>query len=175
MVGEIRDEETANIAVHAALTGHLVFSTLHTNDAIGAISRMLDMGVEPYLIRASLSGVLGQRLVRKLCQNCKETSPVPAEVLEGLEERWRDRTFLVPVGCDRCRETGYLGRTGIAELLVVTREIRNLMAKDPSRDDILDSLKRQGYITMREEGIRRAAEGITSLEEILRVTQDVGL
>jgi len=175
MVGEIRDEETAHIAVHAALTGHLVFSTLHTNDAIGAIPRMLDMGVEPYLIRASLSGVLGQRLVRVLCQECKEISTVPPEILETLGDQWRDQAFYAPAGCSRCRKTGYVGRTGIAEMLVLTRGIRNLVVGDPGRDEILAKAREQGYKTMREEGIRRAAEGTTSLEEVLRVTQDIDL
>ncbi len=175
MVGEIRDEETANIAVHAALTGHLVFSTLHTNDAIGAIPRMLDMGVEPYLIRASLSGVLGQRLVRVLCKECKEVSTIPSEILETLGDQWRDRTFYAPVGCSRCRQTGYAGRTGIAELLVLTKGIRNLIVEDPSRDEILVTARKQGFRSLREEGIRRAAEGTTSLEEVLRVTQDIDL
>lgn len=173
MVGEVRDAETANIAVHAALTGHLVFSTLHTTDAAGSIPRLLDMGVEPYLIRASLAGVLAQRLVRRLCADCRMESTVPPEIVERLGEKWRKGTFFVPVGCGKCRDTGYRGRTGIAELLVVNSRIRDLIVRDPSHEGIMSALQEQSYVTMREEGIRRAAEGVTSLEEIFRVTQDV--
>lgn len=175
MVGEVRDAETANIAIHAALTGHLVFSTLHTTDAVGTIPRLLDMDIEPYLIRASLAGVLAQRLVRKLCADCREESSVPPEIVDRMGDMWTDASFYIPVGCDKCRGSGYRGRTGIAELIVVTGRIRDLIVQDPSYDSLMSVLREQGFTTIREEGIRKAAEGVTSLEEIFRVTQEIDL
>lgn len=174
MIGEVRDVDTANLAVHAALTGHLVFSTLHTNDAVGAIPRLLDMGIEPYLIRSSVAGVLAQRLVRRICTSCITEEPAPKELLPTLEGMGFE-TFYVGKGCSECRETGYSGRVGIAELFQIGSVVRDLIREDISADTILSVLRKQGFETMREAGIKKAAEGITSLEEVFRVTQDVDL
>ncbi len=174
MVGEIRDAETANIAIHAALTGHLVFSTLHTNDAVGAIPRLLDMGIEPYLIRSSLAGVMAQRLVRRICQACKTEVSAPEE-LDPVIEKLGVKTFFTGAGCSECRETGFSGRVGIGELFRLGPSVRDLINEDASADTILEVLLSEGYETMREAGIKKAAEGITSLEEVYRVTQDVDL
>ncbi len=174
MIGEIRDLETANLAVHAALTGHLVFSTLHTNDAVGAIPRLLDMGVEPYLIRSSVAGVMAQRLVRRVCTSCRTEVAPPEELVPSLEGTGSE-TFYVGNGCSECRETGYSGRVGIAELYQIGSVIRDLIRDDVSADTVLSVLRKQGFVTMREAGIKKAAEGITSLEEVFRATQDVDL
>ncbi|MGE4357637.1 MAG: type II secretion system ATPase GspE [Candidatus Omnitrophota bacterium] len=173
MVGEIRDRETAEIAVHAALTGHLVFSTLHTNDAPGALTRLLDMGVEPFLVSSSVIGVLAQRLVRLICSDCKEEYHPPLSLFEQLGiKKQENLKFFRGKGCLSCRESGYLGRTGIFELLVMSEEIAELVvAKAPSRD-IRKIAIQQGMETLREDGIRKALAGITTLEEVLRVTQE---
>ncbi|NOY86223.1 MAG: Flp pilus assembly complex ATPase component [Deltaproteobacteria bacterium] len=175
MVGEIRDAETANIAVHAALTGHLVFSTLHTNDAAGGIPRLLELGVEPYLIRASVLGFLGQRLVRRICPQCRTEVSLSPDVRSLLWGEWVGETFFQGHGCDECRETGYHGRTGIAEIFKINRRIRDLVAREISHEALSAELRKEGFVSMREDGIAKAAKGETSLEEVFRVTQDVEL
>jgi len=173
LIGEIRDLETAEIAIQAALTGHLVFSTLHTNDAPGAITRLQDMGVEPYLVASVLEGVLAQRLVRRICAACRvPDTPNPAD-LEALgiagaagARLWRGR------GCDECRSTGYRGRTGIYELFPITEDARSLILRRvPSRDIRREAIE-AGMLTLRLDGWRKACEGVTTVEEILRVTQE---
>lgn len=172
MVGEIRDRETAEIAIHAALTGHLVFSTLHTNDAAGAATRLIDMGVEPFLIASSIIGILGQRLVRRVCENCKKPYTPTPEMLKGLGMPAEPVTFYRGEGCQACRGIGYKGRVGIFELLEINETVRNLIvAKAPSAA-IKSAAAQAGFKTMRQEGLVKAAAGITTVEEVLRVTQE---
>lgn len=163
MVGEIRDAETAMMAVQAALTGHLVFSTLHTNDAASAVTRMMDLGIEPYLLASSLVSVLAQRLVRRLCSECR----VPTEVV--LEDGGKHREY-VSAGCDACRRTGYRGRLGIYELLIVEEEIRGLITRRAHSTAIRDEAVRQGMQLLKVSGDIKIAEGATSREEVERVT-----
>jgi general secretion pathway protein E len=157
MIGEIRDFETAQIAIQASLTGHLVLATLHTNDAPSAITRLIDMGVEPYLLSSSLLGAQAQRLVRKLCPHCKR---------QDGDGRWH------PVGCAECSHTGYKGRTGVYELMVVDDALRGLIHNRAAESELFTAARAQGFVPMREDGERLVAEGITSLEEVLRVTRD---
>ncbi len=173
MIGEIRDLETAEIAVHAALTGHLVFSTLHTNDAPGAITRLQDMGVEPYLLASVLSGVLAQRLLRRICQNCRVPHvPDPGDLLAIGVSDARGAELYRGEGCDACRKTGYKGRIGIYELFVITEEIRSLILRKAATSEIRRGAVEGGMITLREDGWAKARAGLTTVEEILRVTQD---
>jgi type IV pilus assembly protein PilB len=172
MVGEIRDSETAEIAIRAALTGHQVFSTLHTNDSTGAVTRLIDMGVEAFLVSSSLEGVLAQRLVRKLCPHCKVPASVDHNVrekMEALSGRALNGSFYQPKGCEECRETGYRGRMGIFELLPVTAAMRELIIQRRSNAE-LKSLAQKSMITMHQDALQKAAAGSTSLEEILRVS-----
>jgi type II secretory ATPase GspE/PulE/Tfp pilus assembly ATPase PilB-like protein len=172
MVGEIRDSETADIAIRAALTGHQVFSTLHTNDSTGAVTRLLDMGVEPFLISSSLEGVLAQRLVRRICPACRTefpASPAIRDRLAALGAPLSQDVFFRGQGCAECRETGYRGRIGIFELLVVDSEIRESILQKRSSAK-LKSAARKSMLTMHQDAIRKASAGITSLEEILRVS-----
>jgi type II secretory ATPase GspE/PulE/Tfp pilus assembly ATPase PilB-like protein len=172
MVGEIRDSETAEIAIRAALTGHQVFSTLHTNDATGAVTRLLDMGVEAFLISSSLEGVLAQRLVRRICPVCKVPSPVPKVVLDKLHAMGARRVegiFYVGKGCEECRGTGYRGRIGIFELLAIGPELRESILEKRSNAE-MKGVAQKSMITMHEDAMLKASEGITSLEEILRVS-----
>ena len=176
MVGEIRDLETAEIAVQAALTGHLVFSTLHTNDACGAVARLIDMGAEPYLLSSVLEGVLAQRLLRRICQQCRTRHrPDPAELL-GLgvsAEEAQGVELYRGAGCEACRGTGYKGRTGIYELLAVTEEVRSLVLKRASSGEIRRLAQQTaGLVTLREDGWEKAKAGVTTLEEVLSATQD---
>ncbi len=169
MVGEIRDLETAGIAIHAALTGHLIFSTLHTNDAPGAMTRLMDMGVENYLVSSTLIGVVAQRLVRRICNSCKTEYRIPSELKKELRINtdilWRGK------GCEECSNTGYRGRIGIFELLVVNDEIRNMiMAKATSRE-LREKAISLGMKTLRQDGIEKVMKGITTSDEVLRVTQ----
>jgi len=169
MVGEIRDTETAEIAIHAALTGHLVFSTLHTNDAPGAVARLLDMGIEPYLVVSSVIGVLAQRLVRVLCKQCRQQVPAPPEVREvGLEP---GVTIWAPAGCDACRGTGYSGRTGIFELVLVDEVVRSQVLAKQAASEIKQSAVERGLCTLLGDGKRKLLEGSTSLQEVLRVCE----
>jgi len=173
MIGEIRDLETAEIAIHAALTGHLVFSTLHTNDAPGAITRLVDMGVEPFLVASSVIGVLAQRLVRSLCDQCKERYTITPEVLTALQlkESPKGATPARTKGCEECKQTGYRGRTGVFELLEMTEAMRELTIHKASSAKLLSQAVRDGMVTLRQAGVTKVLEGITSLEEILRVTE----
>jgi len=173
MVGEIRDFETAEIAIQAALTGHLVFSTLHTNDAAGAVSRLLEMGVEDYLLASSLLGVLAQRLVRKICKKCGEPADIGLEAVRQISGG--NDGGLAPIegrGCEDCGNTGYRGRSGIFEYLPVTDQIRQLILKRSSADIIREAAVRQGMRTLREDGWRAVREGITTVAEVVRVTQE---
>jgi type II secretory ATPase GspE/PulE/Tfp pilus assembly ATPase PilB-like protein len=172
MVGEIRDSETAEIAIRAALTGHQVFSTLHTNDATGAVTRLLDMGVEAFLISSSLEGVLAQRLVRRLCPDCRQpalVTPNLRERLEALSGRTIDGSYFQASGCDTCRGTGYRGRVGIFELLTLTAELRDLILNRQS-NAVLKSVAQPSMLTMHQDALGKAAAGLTSLDEILRVS-----
>jgi len=173
MVGEIRDFETAEIAIQAALTGHLVFSTLHTNDAAGAVSRLLEMGVEDYLLASSLLGVLAQRLVRKICRQCmRPVSDPPAAWREMVGAGNADVEILEGAGCDECAHTGYRGRNGIFEFIELDDTIRQLILKRSSSDVIREAAVRGGMRTLREDGWRAVREGITTVAEIVRVTQE---
>jgi general secretion pathway protein E len=158
MIGEIRDHETAQIAIQASLTGHLVIATLHTNDAPSAVTRLTDMGVEPFLLSSTLLGVMAQRLVRKLCPACKRPSGAG---------RWQ------AVGCEQCGHTGYKGRTGVYELMVVADDhVRSLIHNRASEAELAAGARALGLRPMREDGERLVAEGMTSLEEVLRVTRE---
>jgi type IV pilus assembly protein PilB len=170
MVGEIRDPETANVAVQAALTGHLVLSTLHTNDSAGAITRLLDMGVASYKVAAALVGVLAQRLLRNVCPECKTTHYPPAELLDAIHYRGdRRRSFLRGAGCAACHDTGCRGRVGIYELLCCDEEMRQLITQDASLSTIRRLQKDRGEKTLFDEAIRLAENGQTSIEEAMRV------
>jgi type IV pilus assembly protein PilB len=170
MVGEIRDRETAQIAVEGALTGHLVLSTLHTNDAPSAISRLVEMGIEPFLIASAIEGVVGQRLARTLCQHCKERTIVPVKVLRdnGFQAQF-DIEAHRPVGCVRCAGLGYRGRVGIYEVMVMNEELRDLTLARASADQITAAAVRQGMRRMREDGLEKVKAGLTSLAEITRI------
>jgi general secretion pathway protein E len=172
LVGEMRDRETANIAIQAALTGHLVLSTLHTNDAPSAITRLLDMGVEDYLITSTVNAIMAQRLVRTLCPKCKRPAKPAASVLEELRLPGEgDVKFWQSVGCDACLGTGYRGRTGIHELLVVNEDVRRLVMDHADAGVIVNEARAAGMVTMFEDGVEKAMAGLTSLEEVRRVTQ----
>ncbi|PTY04460.1 pilus assembly protein PilB [Verrucomicrobia bacterium LW23] len=173
MIGETRDLETAQIAIQASLTGHLVFTTLHTNDAPGAVARLIDMGVEPFLIAATLEGVLGQRLVRKLCPNCKTPYEPSEDILEqiGLSaHEVGDKIFYYGSGCDFCNNTGYKGRKGIYELLDVTEPIRELITNRAPSIVIRQKAIELGMVTLRSDGLRSIFDGDTSIEEVLKYT-----
>ncbi|MGC8841403.1 MAG: ATPase, T2SS/T4P/T4SS family [Candidatus Sumerlaeaceae bacterium] len=173
LVGEVRDVETAQIAIQASLTGHLVFSTLHTNSAAGAVTRLIDMGVEPFLITSTLEGVIGQRLVRLICPMCKRPyTPTPEELEDfaTTPEEVADLTFFHGEGCDECGNTGYKGRIGIFELLRVTEDIRDLILQRATTDDIHALAIKQGMKTMRQDGWLKICLGITTFEEVARHT-----
>jgi len=196
MVGEIRDAETAEIAIHASLTGHLVFSTIHTNDAPGAVTRLVEMKIEPFLVSSSLLAVLAQRLVRILCPRCKTPyRPTPAHLAElGLDAESQDRRatrtrsalagrnvwypdlanplFYSPKGCDECLGTGYHGRTGIYELLFVSDAIQQLVLKNADSNQLRRQGIEEGMDTLRDDGARKVLEGVTSLEEVLKVAAE---
>ncbi|MDP2980473.1 MAG: type II secretion system ATPase GspE [Candidatus Omnitrophota bacterium] len=175
MVGEIRDTETAEIAIQAALTGHLVFSTLHTNDSPGAVTRLVDMGVEPFLITSTVRAVLAQRLIRKICSECKkEYKPSESELLEFCisKEKIKGMKFYKGKGCQKCNDSGYKGRTGLYELLVVDDKIRDLVVKRESLASIRNAACEGGMKTLRENGLKKVMEGITTIEEVLRETKE---
>src|SRR6266850_2560764 len=173
LVGEIRDLETVDIAIQAALTGHMVFSTLHTNDAPGAIPRLQDMGAEPYLIASVLEGVLAQRLVRRICQACRAPETPSAADIEALGvEAPPGVTLYRGLGCDECRNTGYRGRTAIYELFTITEGVRSLILRRASSREIRRLAVEAGMTTLRMDGWSRACEGVTTVEEVLRVTQE---
>jgi type II secretory ATPase GspE/PulE/Tfp pilus assembly ATPase PilB-like protein len=185
MVGEIRDGETANMATQAALTGHLVLSTLHTNDASGAIPRLNNMGIEPFLITSSLNVVVGQRLVRRICQHCKEQVNIPDGVRERITSELESIakmsphdasrikepiTFYQGVGCAECGGKGYQGRTGIYEVLPMSDAIEELTLKRASATDIQDQAQKEGMLTMYQDGLIKVSAGVTTLDEVLRET-----
>ena len=170
MVGEIRDKETAEIAIQAALTGHLVFSTLHTNDAASALTRLIDMGIEPFLISSSVIGIIAQRLVRLICVKCKEEYTVTDFVLENLTDKNR-RKFYRGKGCARCKNKGYAGRMSIFELLLVSENIRNMVNQKISADQIRKKALESGMKLLRADGIEKAEQGLTTLDEVFKVTQ----
>ncbi|HUU31005.1 MAG TPA: ATPase, T2SS/T4P/T4SS family, partial [Phycisphaerae bacterium] len=173
LVGEIRDLETAQIAIHASLTGHLVFSTLHTNDAPTAITRLLDLGVEPYLVTATLEAIVAQRLVRKICTNCRTEIQPTEDVLRELNlvpEEVRGRTFYFGQGCDLCNNTGYRGRTGIFEIMHLDDALRDLILRGISTNVIREESKKHGMRTLRDTGLMAVYDGVTTIEEVVRAT-----
>ncbi len=173
LVGEIRDLETAEIAIQAALTGHLVFSTLHTRDALGAAVRLSDMGVEPYLIAASTVGFVAQRLVRVLCPHCAEATVPPLEFLTAVENLNLDLSHIVyrrPKGCPKCAGTGFYGRTAIYEIYPMDSELRRLILHSGTEEQLKGWAKERGFVSLFQDGLRKVAKGITSFEEVLRVT-----
>ena len=171
MVGEIRDEETARTAIQAALTGHLVFSTLHTNDACSAVTRLVNMGVEPYLIGAALNMVLAQRLVRRICPKCSESYEPPRKMRKAVEKMGHKiETYYKGVGCKRCRNTGFSGRIGVHELLVINDQLRDTIVSDPSIVPIRNIARDRGMVTLQHDGFRKVREGITTVEEIMHIS-----
>jgi len=172
MVGEIRDRETAEIAIHAALTGHLVFSTLHTNDAAGAATRLIDMGIEPFLIASSAIGIMAQRLVRKSCERCKKPYAAGPELLRSLGIAPGPVDFYRGEGCPACKNTGYQGRVGLFELMELNDAVRGMIVAKASSASIKSAAAQTGFRTLRQEGLIKAAHGITTVEEVLRVTQE---
>ena len=172
MIGEIRDQETSRIAVQAALTGHLVLSTLHTNDAPGSVSRLVNIGIEPYLIAASLNGILAQRLVRRICTNCKEPFTAPDNLHKYLDQAQIETHELMHgAGCDQCRDSGYAGRCGIHELLVIDEEFRQIINADSSVNSMRAAFRRSGWPNLFEDGLLKVKDGLTTIEEILRVAE----
>jgi len=177
LVGEIRDLETADIAIQAALTGHLVFSTLHTNDAAATVTRLTDMGIQPFMICATVEAILAQRLVRRICPKCREEVRVSADLLFelGMErDQLEGRKFYRGTGCDACNNTGYKGRVGLFELMVLNDLIRDMVMANASTDEIRTQAQKDGMITLREFGMGLASNGITSLEEVVRETIEEG-
>jgi general secretion pathway protein E len=176
LIGEIRDRETAEIAIQSSLTGHLVFSTLHTNDAASAVTRLIDMGVEPFLVTSSIVAIIAQRLVRVLCPHCKETYEPDAESLAnlGLDSLLsRQQVFYRKKGCNLCMQTGFRGRTGIFEILIVDDEIKKMVLKTSDANQINDLAIKRGMITLQKDGIDKVLKGITTTEEVLRVTRSL--
>jgi len=179
LVGEIRDEETAELVTHAALTGHLVFSTLHTNTSLGAIPRLIDMGVKPYFIPSIINLVIAQRLVRQICQNCKEETDIPPELEKEIEEvletapakfkNFKLRAF-TGKGCEKCNFRGYIGRIGIFEMFEMTKEIATAIYKGLTEAEMFDLVRKQDFISMRLDGIIKASEGRVFIDEIFKVT-----
>ena len=174
LVGEIRDHETAEIAVQSALTGHLVFSTLHTNDSASAITRLVDMGVEPFLISSSVLAVIAQRLVRVLCNNCKKAYEPSTIYLNsiGLSPAHFKKTHIYKaVGCEKCINTGYSGRLGIFEIMVLTERLKGLILETFDSNRIKSEAVKEKMRTLRHDGIQKVLDGVTTIEEVLRVTQ----
>jgi general secretion pathway protein E/type IV pilus assembly protein PilB len=173
MVGEIRDVETADIAIRAAMTGHLVFSTLHTNDAVGGITRLLDMEVEPFLLASVVKAFIAQRLVRTICPDCSQLVDYPAEYLReiSLPVHELGTTFRRGVGCESCRHTGYRGRVAIYEICVVSEPLRKLIMQKRDGSELKQCAVSEGMQTLRHDGWRRVAQGVTTIEEVVRVTQ----
>jgi general secretion pathway protein E len=172
MIGEVRDQETLRIAIQAALTGHLVFSTLHTNDAVSAVTRVMDMGIEPYLLSGSLVAIEAQRLVRKLCPHCKTKTVLPASTLESIARSLPENyQFYKNIGCEKCSQTGYLGREMLSEILPISEKISSMIAQESSKKEILDQAMAEGFVDMFTDGVIRAANGITTLDEVIRVAK----
>jgi len=186
MVGEIRDEDTASLSIHAALTGHILLSTLHTSNTLGVIPRLIDMGVQPFLLPPTLSLAIAQRLVRKLCVHCKKKIKADKEIKEILLKEIEnfppavkadiklDKILYIyePVGCKRCNNVGYSGRIGVYEILEMTDELSKLTLTKPSEAQIAEEAERQGMLTMKQDGMLKVLEGVTSLEEVLRVAEE---
>lgn len=173
MVGEIRDQETAHIAIQAALTGHLVLSTLHTNDAPSSLTRLVNIGLEPFLVGAAVNAVLAQRLVRKLCVHCKDLRDPPPEQVEFLElSGIIGQQIYQPVGCDKCRQIGYSGRVGIYELLSIDDQMRDIIARNPNVAEFRQLCLERGMASLRQDGMNKVAEGVTTVAEVLRVTAE---
>jgi type IV pilus assembly protein PilB len=173
LVGEIRDLETAEIAVQSSLTGHLVFSTLHTNDAPSTVTRLRDMGIPPFLITATLEAILAQRLVRRICTNCREEVTPSAEILADLQLTSRDiagRKFYRGRGCEHCNNTGYRGRTGLFELMIINDQLRDMIVRNASTDDLREAARGFGLITLRDAGMDAVYAGVTTAEEVIRET-----
>jgi len=179
MVGEIRDFETADIAIKASLTGQLLLSTLHTNDAASAITRLIDMGAEPFLIASTVNAAVGQRLIRKVCQNCAkkrkltkiERDSLASSISRQILDRY-DSSFAEPVGCATCNNTGYIGRIGIYEVLEMSEKVRHMIMQRANADMIRKAAAEDGMTTMLEDGLRKASEGLTSIAEVLRVIHE---
>jgi general secretion pathway protein E len=176
MIGEIRDLETAQIAVQSALTGHLVLSTVHTNDAPSTVNRLLDMGVEDYLLTSTVIGILAQRLVRKLCPHCKEGYVALPELVEQMRLARLSRDPQIRLwhekGCSQCANTGYMGRICITEMMPMTDALRSLVMKHATATDLRAEAVRGGMVTMYEDGLRKALKGVTTFEEVLRATRE---
>ena len=173
MVGEIRDQETAEIAIQSALTGHMVFSTLHTNDAAGGLTRLVEMGIEPFLAASSVVGILAQRLVRTICPHCRETYTPETTILERLNiDPTRGDTFYRGRGCDKCMDIGYRGRTGVYELLSINEKIRTAILANADAGTIRTMAIEGGMTPLRNAGLELARQGETTLEEVIRVTQE---
>ena len=177
LVGEIRDLETAEIAIQAALTGHLVFSTLHTNDAPSAITRLIDIGIQPFLVSSSIQAIMAQRLVRTLCQNCKEPFEAPPYELRAVgltEEDVANVTLYQPRGCPECKNTGYKGRLGIFEMMEMDTELRDMAFHKVATNRLRDQAIASGMRTLMQDGLRKILRGITSIDEVLRITASDG-
>lgn len=179
LVGEIRDEETAAMAIHAALTGHLVFSSLHTNDAAGAIPRIIDMGIQPYLVASTIEGIVAQRLVRRVCHNCCEMyHPEPEEIRElfGSKASQIDKSLEIPrvsaMGCDECGGKGYKGQIALFEVLVMSEKIREMTLSNASASQLKRAAMSLGMKTLREDGWRKVVRGITTIDEVMRMTME---
>jgi type IV pilus assembly protein PilB len=173
LVGEIRDLETAEIAIQASLTGHLVFSTLHTNDAPSTVTRLKDMGIPPFMITATVEAILAQRLVRRICSQCREESKPSGDLLYELdmtEEEVADKTFFKGIGCDNCNSTGYKGRVGLFELMIMNDQIRELIMQNASTDELREEARKYGMTSLRDAGMYLAYEGLTTVEEVVRET-----
>ena len=172
MIGEVRDQETLRIAVQAALTGHLVFSTLHTNDSVSAITRVVDMGIEPYLISGALVAIEAQRLVRKLCPHCKAKINLPKTLFEQIKDHLpQTYQFYRNVGCEKCAQTGYLGREMLSEILPISEKIASMVAQGATKEALHVQALKEGFMDMYKDGILRAAAGVTTMDEILRVAK----
>ena len=174
MVGEIRDLETAEIAINASLTGHLVFSTLHTNDAPSAVTRLIDQGVKPFLVASSLQSVMAQRLVRKVCDNCAQPykpREYEMEIVGLTHDDLKDAELKMGSGCKICNQTGYKGRIGIFEMMLVSNEVQKLIYKKVPSTEIRKVARQQGMKTLREDGLLKVMSGMTTLEEVIRITQ----
>jgi type II secretory ATPase GspE/PulE/Tfp pilus assembly ATPase PilB-like protein len=173
MIGEIRDQETARVAIQAALTGHLVLATLHTNDAPGAVARLLDMGIEPYLLSSALIGAVAQRLVRTVCSACSSKYKPTNNVLQDADlQNKPGLMFRRGTGCDACHNSGFRGRAGVYAVMEVTDELRHLIHNASPTHELRSLLRKQGVLTLRAEGVRLALDGKTSLEEVLSVTHN---
>jgi type IV pilus assembly protein PilB len=173
MIGEIRDLETASIAINSSLTGHLVFSTLHTNDAPSAVARLVDIGVQPFLVASSVRAIMAQRLVRRLCNNCKEPGELTETELRLLRiepGQLREAQVMKPVGCEQCRQIGYKGRMGIFEIFIIDDEVRHMINKRSSTLMLRQRARELGMRTLREDGVRKILAGLTSAEEVISIT-----